>query len=256
MPEARSKLPEQYVDLYRRWAGEFVVIVLGILAALAVDSWSEDRNNRILEQEYLARIEEELKSDLAEIEEAIEASIYQAHAATTLLYELNDPLADRTPRFGSDKLQAIDFTVSASEKFEVPLKRLVWVVSRTRTFEPRRSTYDELLATGRIVVIDDSELRAAILDHYALTEDSLTGLAEWVQEPATNYDRFLAEFTGFNAYDFNYLDEPLSILRDLNGLPPMIRDVRRISLRQVMILESAEKSSRELLANIDSYSHN
>ena len=251
-----SKLPRQYRRLYGRWVGEFVVIVLGILAALAVDSWSEDHKNRVLEQEYLGRIKEELKWDLAEIEEAVKASILQARAATSLLYELNDPLADHVPRFGSARLKAIDFTVPVNEELGVPLKRLLWWVARTRTFDPRRSAYDELLATGRIVVIDDSELRASILDHYAFTEDTVLGLAEWVREPADDYDRFLATSTGFNAYDFNAIDDPITLLRDLDGVLPKLRDVRRISLRQAMTLESVEESSRELLAIIDSHLHN
>ena len=256
MPEATNKLPDRYVNLYRRWAGEFVVIVLGILAALAVDSWSEERNNRILEQEYLARIKEDLEWDLAEIEEAISASILQGRSATTLLYELNDPLADHVPRFRSDRLEAIDFAVPAHEEFDGPLKRLVWLAARTRSFDPRRSTYDELLATGRIVVIDVSELRASIIDHYSLTEDRVSGLAEWVEEPATKYDEFLGRSTGFNAYDFNAIDEPMPLLRDLEGLPPLLRDVRRVSLRQAAQLESIEESSRNLLTTIDLYSHN
>jgi hypothetical protein len=273
MSATQSKLPDRYVDLYRRWAGEFVVIVLGILAALAVDSWSEERNNRILEQEYLARIKEDLEWDLAEIEEAIQASILQGRSATTLLYELNDPLADHVPRFSSDRLAAIDFAVPAHEEFDVRIKRLVWLAARTRSFDPRRGSYDELLATGRIIVVDDSELRASIIDHYSLTEDMtglaewvqepatkydefLTGLAEWVQEPATKYDEFLGQSTGFNAYDFNAIDEPMPLLRDLEGLPPLLRDVRRISLRQAAVLESIEESSRNLLATIDLYSDN
>jgi hypothetical protein len=225
------------------------------LAALAVDSWSEERNNRILEQEYLARIKEDLEWDLAEIEEAIQASILQGRSATTLLYELNDPLADHVPRFSSDRLAAIDFAVPAHEEFDVRIKRLVWLAARTRTFDPRRGSYDELLATGRIIVVDDSELRASIIDHYSLTED-MTGLAEWVQEPATKYDEFLGQSTGFNAYDFNAIDEPMPLLRDLEGLPPLLRDVRRISLRQAAVLESIEESSRNLLATIDLYSDN
>lgn len=254
MPAATSKLPDRYVNLYRRWVGEFVVIVLGILAALAVDSWSEERSNRILEQEYLARIKEDLEWDLAEIEEAISASILQGRSATTLLYELNDPLADHVPRFRSDRLAAIDFAVPAHEEFDGPLKRLVWLAARTRSFDPRRSTYDELLATGRIVVIDVSELRASIIDHYSLTEDSVSGLAEWVQEPATKYDEFLGRSTGFNAYDFNAIDEPMPLLRNLEGLPPLLRDVRRVSLRQAAQLELIEESSRNLLTTIDLYS--
>jgi hypothetical protein len=63
----------------------FFVIVLGVLAALAVDSWSEERRNRVLEQVYLARITEDLNRDVSELEETIDASILQARSATTLL---------------------------------------------------------------------------------------------------------------------------------------------------------------------------
>ena len=94
-----------------------------------------------------------------------------------------------------------------------------------------------------------------MIDHYALTEDSVKGLAEWVQEPATRYDEFLGGSTGFNAYDFNAIDDPILLLRDLKGLPPLLRDVRRVSLRQAYQLELMEDSSRKLLATIDSYSH-
>lgn len=256
MPATTSKLREQYVHLYRRWVGEFVVIVLGILAAFAVDSWSEERSNHILEQEYLARMKEDLQWDLAEIKETIDASILQGRAATTLLLELNDPLADHVPRFRSDRLAAIDFSVPANEQFEIPTKRLVWLVARTRTFDPRRSTYDELLATGRIIVIADSDMRASVIDHYALTEDRLAGLAEWLREPADRYDEFLRTSTGFNAYDFNAIDEPIHLLLDLDGLPALLRDVRRVSLRQASQLEQLEESSRKLLVAIDSYSRN
>jgi hypothetical protein len=250
------KSKERLANLGQRWAGEFVVIVLGILAAFAVDSWSEERNNRLLEQEYLARIKEDLNWDLGEIEEAISASILQGRAATTLLYELNDPLADHVPRFRSERLAAIDFTVQANEEFDVGLKRLVWWVARTRSFDPRRSTYDESLATGRIVVIENSELRASIIDHYALIEDRVAGLAEWVNDPADRYDEYLGTSTGFNAYDFNAIDEPTPLLRDLEKLPSLLRDVRRVSLRQASQLEQIEESSRELLLTINSYSHN
>ena len=245
-----------HADIYRRWLGEFVVIVLGILAALAVDNWSTDRHDRNLEQEYLARIKEDLEWDLIEIEEAIGASILQGRSATTLLYELDDPLADHVPRFRSDRLRAIDFAVPAHEEFDGPLKRLVWLTARTRSFDPRRSTYDELLATGRIVVVDDSVLRASIIDHYSLTEDRVAGLAEWVEAPADRYDGFLARSTGFNAYDFNAIDDPMSLLRELEALPAFLRDVRRVSLRQAAQLELIEESSRSLLAAIDSYSEN
>ncbi|MEJ2127958.1 MAG: DUF6090 family protein [Woeseiaceae bacterium] len=248
-----SHIRERYVGLYRRWVGEFVVIVLGILAALAVDSWSEDRNNHALEQEYLARIKEDLEWDLLELDEAMRASILQARSATTLLHELDDPLADLVPRFGVDRLEAIDFTIPANEEFDVSLARLVWWVARDRTFVPRRGTYDELLATGRIIVIADSELRASVIGHYALMEDRVAGLAEWSQAPGKSYDELLSVSSGFNAFDFVGIDTPMPILREIDGLPAKLRDVRRVALRHVYYLDSLEQSSRKLLEAMDTY---
>jgi hypothetical protein len=253
MPATTSNLPERYVGLYRRWTGEFVVIVLGILAALAVDSWSEQRDNRILEQEYLSRIKEDLESDLMEIEETIGASFLQARSATTLLYKLDDPLANHVVGF-TDSIEAVDFTVPVYEEFDLPPRRMVWHVGRTRSFDPRRGTFDELLATGRIAVIDDARLRAAIIDHYSFTEDAVTGLPEWVDQANLDYNEVVRK-SGFNPFDFNSptLDDPIPLLRELDELPAVLRSVRHVSLRQIFVLESLEESGRELLVAIESH---
>jgi len=84
-------------------------------------------------------------------------------------------------------LKAIDFSV--------PVKRLVWLVARDRIFGPRRNTYDELLATGRIVVLDDPVLRTSIIEHYALIEDVVEDLQDWALIPAEKYGTFLATST-------------------------------------------------------------
>ncbi len=247
-----SRLPEQYASLSRRWAGEFVVIVLGILVALAVDNWSDDRKDRALEREYFSRIKEDLEWDMKEIEEAKRAWILQARAATTLLYLLDDPLAESFPTF-TDSISAIDFAVALHEEMDVELGRLVWWVQRNRTFNPRRGTYDELLATGRITVVDDSVLRAAIIDHYSLIEDSAPELPGLGAEQASESYAELVKKSGFNPFDYRYLDDPLPLLRDLGELPVFLRDVRRTSLRQVFIIETLERNGRELIQRIGAY---
>ena len=109
-----------------------------------------------------------------------------------------------------------------------------------------------MLATGRIIVIDDTKLRAAIIDHYSMVEDSVTGLPEAVARVADEVDASVRK-TGFNAFDFDAIDDPYPLLRGLNELPPLLRNLRRTSLRQVRTLEAVEKSSRQLLEAIASY---
>ena len=244
--------PSEQLALHaERWAGEFVVIVLGILAALAVDSWSEGRDNRQLEREYLARIQDDLRWDLEEVETAISVSFDQARAVTSLLTGLNDPFAETIPQF-SESIKATDFTTPVHEEGLHSKGHVVWDAVRSRTFDPRRGTYDELLATGRIIVINDTKLRAAIIDHYSMIEDSVTGFPESVAGAADDVNESVRR-TGFNAFDFDAVDDPYPLLRRLDELPPLLRDLRRISLRQVRALETVEKSSRELLEAIALY---
>ena len=51
---------------YLKYAvGEFLLIVVGILAALQIQTWNEGRKDRIEERKLLIRIVEELSSEMA-----------------------------------------------------------------------------------------------------------------------------------------------------------------------------------------------
>ena len=234
-----------------RFAGEFIVIVLGVLAALAVDSWSEDRNDRVLEENYLSRLKVDLERDLQQIGRARWASFAQARATTTLLFSIGDPLAGEIPEF-TENIQSIDFTVPATEVIsDTTMGDLVWFAKRVRSFSPSQSTYDEMLATGRLLVIYDQQLRTDVINYYSLTEGS-GEMGEWISEAATKLEEVLRP-TGFNAFDFGYIDEPLPLLRDLKDLGFVLRDIRRRSLRQVWFLEQVEKEAKELTNSIEDY---
>ena len=51
-----------------RWLGEFIVIVLGVLVALAVDDWRDYRSDRVLEQHLIGRLAADLRADEADLE--------------------------------------------------------------------------------------------------------------------------------------------------------------------------------------------
>ena len=60
--------------LERRWTvflAELLLIVIGILAALTIDGWAEDRENLRLERSYLSV----LSQDLSQINEQLQAYI-------------------------------------------------------------------------------------------------------------------------------------------------------------------------------------
>ena len=246
-----NKTSKTYFRFGGQFAGEFIVIVLGVLAALAVESWSEDRNDRVMEGNYLSRLKVNLEQDLQQIGRARWASYAQARATTTLLFAIDDPLAGEIPDF-TENIKSIDFTVPATEVIsDTTMGGLVWMAKRSRGFSPSQATYAEMLATGRLLVIDDEQLRTGVINYYSFTEGS-GQMVEWISEATTRLEEVLRP-TGYNAFDYRYIDEPLPLLRDLNDLGFVLRDIRRRSLRQVWFLEQAEKEAKDLTNNVEKY---
>ena len=240
---------KQYIDTLRQYAGEFVVIVLGVLAAFAIDRWSDDRRDRELEESYLVRLKGDLSRDLEQVGFARWASFAQARATTTLLYSINDPLAAEVPIFTKSS-ESIDFSVPATEVIDgATMGGLVWLSFRTRTLNPSRGTYDEMLATGRFLVINDDQLRGSVIDYYSYVEDS-EQLGVWISESTERLQTVLQP-TGLNAFDYNYVDDPVSKLQELDEVGAALRDIRRRSLRYVSFLEQAREKARALVARID-----
>lgn len=238
-----------YVARARRLGVEFVVIVLGVLAAFAVEGWSEQRENARREHDYLLRLQEDLARDLEQIKVSRWAAFAKTRAATTLLYELGDPLAADVPAM-TERAKSIDFSVPATEVISVEhLGDLVWVAYRDRTLQPSRSTYDEMIATGRFLVIRDPLLRTSIIEHYT-SLDGADWLAEWIAEGSDRLEQVLAP-TGMIPFEFQNVPEPLPQLKELDGLGLALRDLRWRAMRHVYLLEDTERRTKALSGMID-----
>ena len=65
--------------------GEIVLVVIGILIALGINNWSEDRKERELEMEILVQISENLKKDKAALSEIIANANRAVYASRKIL---------------------------------------------------------------------------------------------------------------------------------------------------------------------------
>ena len=65
--------------------GEIILIILGILIALALNSWKNDQNNRAKEIEYLRQLKEEMKANLPLVNNAIYTAERHTDAGVQLL---------------------------------------------------------------------------------------------------------------------------------------------------------------------------
>jgi hypothetical protein len=165
-----------------RLVGEFVLIVVGVLAALAVDDWRESRGDRAMEQYLLQGIRADLTRDSIDIGTAVASAEARAAAADELLAFAGDPevgvvhrAATVTPlttgvagvSASQDEFTAI--LMAAREKYppgtSMPQQALhqVGVLQR---LDQADATYREASSSGRLDVIRDRDLRDAIRNYY------------------------------------------------------------------------------------------
>ena len=149
-------------DLVRRVLLELSVIVVGVLIALAVDRWIASLDARSQESAYLARIEEDLRRDSSTIEAMIRASIRNADLTETMLGWVEG----EAPPPGLDVASFMSDFDRAS--WYTPLnQRLV------------RDTWEELVSSGRIGLIRESELRRRIAAYYGLHQGIRGSDEDW-----------------------------------------------------------------------------
>jgi hypothetical protein len=140
--ESRSPLRRRVGSL----AAEFMVIVVGVLVALAVDQWREDQADAGLRSFYLSALEADLVSDSAAIEDAVaRAGLVRRTSA-----ELEELIPSQdAPRDEGAFLRAITSLLS------------------NITFVSNSTTVQDITSSGNLRLLENPELRNRLL-RYAL----------------------------------------------------------------------------------------
>lgn len=143
-------MPRLTTDVYSpKVVVELVLIVVGILTALAIDGWVEDRRDRESERVYL----EVLRNDLLLIEDQLKryADFEQANLDTAaFLYAALDPAGEARD---AKEIQAA-----------------LAAISVRRTVQVASAAYTDLQSTGSLRLIRNHELRQQIIRYFARTE--------------------------------------------------------------------------------------
>ena len=147
---------------------EFVVIVFGVLAAFAVDEWRSEREDRITEYEYLARIRADIQSDIDNFKRL--EGVFQSKA-DTIKYLKDHPDSDLMSRDPSKLMEGLN----RSSYVALP--------------DSRSTTFDELMSTGRLALIENVEQRDALSQYYSGFEH----ISAILFAPVGDYRRLLFE---------------------------------------------------------------
>ena len=157
-----------------RWSAvaiDFVVVVVGIILALQLNLWAENRKDQALESVYLRRLIE----DLAIEQKSMEAAEGFARARIDAVRWLDRLAAD--PSAAGEDPAKVSWAVETASWRSFP--------------QINAFVYHELQSTGRLTLLRSERLRRSLSEHYAaLQHDARVG------EDLTAQHRFDAATAG------------------------------------------------------------
>lgn len=151
----QNLLLEGKTGKYFKYAiGEILLVIIGILIAVSINSWNEGRKLLIQEQIILEDLKQEMKVNLEALEIAIEGNENSYQAAIKMI-----DLFKNTEAFNA---------MSKSE-----FSKLVVQLNYNRTYDPSNGILNSIISSGQINQISDKELKYLLASLKEITVDAL-----------------------------------------------------------------------------------
>ena len=134
---------------YLKYAlGEIVLVVIGILIALQVNNWNEQRKDQSLEQNYLKRLIVDLTKDRETLQFSNDLCDIRMEQINKLTAAINHP-----DSLCAGYNQLVESIEKVTWKSYLPLSQIV---------------YNELQTTGRMALLQKEALREELANYYAV----------------------------------------------------------------------------------------
>jgi hypothetical protein len=167
-----NRLFSQYRATFLRGTAEILIIVVGVLIALAVDEWRANIASDRLANQYMERLRDDLRRSIDSLERGIFHAERGDKYGSWVIDMLDKP---------SDDEAAVDLVVNAFWASLVPANPEVYV--------GRRSTYEDLLATSGLTAIPDLEIRILLSEYYYEFDRIASRISGWSDSDFRDWTR-------------------------------------------------------------------
>ena len=220
--------------------GELLVVVLGVLTALAIDDFATRRAENALEREYMTRIQADIKADIRYFDEFAKERLQIKLAA---LERIAPVVRGRQP--APDDIESFLIDVS-----------LGGLLGASSSSPITNTTFVDLQATGNLRLIRDVALRRQISNYYHVQERahqrSRDRLTDYVP---TVHALIPAELRGdINLEALESFDTERAVARILT---PEFEDVMNQEINNAYFVKFFDRSIRakELLVEVEAYAN-
>ena len=148
--------------------GEIVLVVVGILIAVQIDNWNDDRLQQIGEQKLLRNLRNDLQADWVQLDSMIQVSGRKIAAAKNI------------------KKRADQDSVGSLYDFSNMMMALIFVDE----FKPNQNTYNEMVNSGNLSKLKNEELKLRLMG-LNRTYEIIDGLQAHVRN---DFNTFLVTF--------------------------------------------------------------
>jgi hypothetical protein len=124
---------------------DFVIVVMGVFIGIQLGNWNQYAGDRRAETEYLRQLQGDLRNIQAEIDAQIEIERFHADLADAVFDLIRNDVSD-------DRALKVDMGLSE--------------LTARRTLRTQSPTFLNLQGSGKLDLISDPELRAAIISYF------------------------------------------------------------------------------------------
>lgn len=126
--------------------GEIALVVIGILLALQINDWNQDRLDKRLEQDYYCQFLEDIKLDLIQLNEQVSYTKERLHHANQMLALLQDEK--------SDFAKILEHTKGSVSKTDAIITANI-------------NAFEDLKSSGNLRLITDKDIKNQLTKYYA-----------------------------------------------------------------------------------------
>ncbi|NNL16848.1 MAG: hypothetical protein HKO81_09450 [Flavobacteriaceae bacterium] len=202
----RRFLTENKLSKYFLYAlGEIILVVIGILIALGVNNWNQEKKNHQLGDDLLTRIHRDLVQDTINFRNTINRNNNLREDLKELLVDLYD---------GVENIE------------EVQSMSKTWDLMLDQAFSPNDNTYRSMLSSGTLGLLPNLELKEEIVDLYSEYDQIralLLSIGEWMigiastMDSETDFIKFGSEVYDIFSTQEMLAEDDYSFLNDKNS---------------------------------------